>query len=95
MASTSAKSEVIPVKKSKESERFNPRHLLTPFEDMERWAEDIFPRNWLREHRWEWPSAASFSTSLETRVPKVSIAKTRFISGQKCRVSTKMISKYQ
>jgi HSP20 family protein len=73
MANSGAKSEVIPVKKSKETERFSPKHLLTPFEDMERWVEDVIPRNWLREHRWEWPSTASFSTALETRIPRVDV----------------------
>jgi HSP20 family protein len=73
MTNTSKKSEVIPVKKGSESERFSPKHLLTPFEDMERWVEDIFPRNWLREHRMGWPASAGLSSALDIRTPKVDV----------------------
>jgi HSP20 family protein len=66
------KAEIIPVKKEKESKRLNPRHLLTPFEDMERWVEDFFPRSWLRQHRFEWP-AGNLTTAFEGRMPKVDL----------------------
>ena len=68
-----AKSEVVPVKKEQAAGRHSPRHLLTPFEDMERWVEDLFPRSWLREHRSGWPSAAGIATSLDARMPKVDV----------------------
>jgi HSP20 family protein len=73
MAQANAKSEVIPVKKEKTSGRHSPKHLLTPFEDMERWVEDLFPRSWLHQHRLGWPSGARFSTSLDVRMPKVDV----------------------
>jgi HSP20 family protein len=73
MANTGKKSEVIPVKKGSESERFSPRHLLTPFEDMEHWVEDILPRNWLRERRLGWPASAGFSSGLDVRTPKIDV----------------------
>ena len=71
MVETLEKADIIPVKKVKQTERFNPKHLLTPFEDMEHWVEDLFPRNWLREHRW--PSGDKFISSLELRMPKVDV----------------------
>jgi HSP20 family protein len=71
MAETKEKSKITPVKK--EAERLHPKRLLTPFEDMEHWAEDFFPRGWLRQHRWDWPVSTGFSTMLEERMPKVDI----------------------
>jgi HSP20 family protein len=71
MAETKEKTKIIPVKN--ETERFNPKYLLAPFEEMERWAEDFFPRGWLRPHRRDWPVNAGFSSLLEDRMPKVDI----------------------
>jgi HSP20 family protein len=73
MAETKEKAEIIPVKKEKESKRLTPGNLLTPFEEMERWAEDFFPRGWLRPHRWDWPASTRLSSMLEERMPKVDI----------------------
>lgn len=72
MAEAKGKAEIIPVKKEKESKRLNPRHLLTPFEDMERWVEDFFPRSWLRQHRLDWPSG-NLASAFEGRMPKVDV----------------------
>ncbi len=67
------KSEVIPVKKEKAAERFNPSHLLSPFEEMERWAENFFPHSWLRPQFGQWPSSTLRSTAFEGRTPKVDV----------------------
>lgn len=71
MAEIKEKNKIVPVKKA--SERLHPRSLLTPFEEMERWVEDFFPRGWLRPHRWDWPVNTGFSSILEERMPKVDI----------------------
>jgi len=71
MAEAKEKSKIIPVKK--ETERLHPKHLLAPFEEMEHWAEDIFPRNWLSPRRWEWPATTRLASMLEDRTPKVDI----------------------
>jgi len=73
MAKTSEKAEIIPVKKEEASKRLNPRHLLTPFEEMERWVEDLFPRSWLRQQRSEWPLSTMATSPFEVHMPKVDI----------------------
>ena len=72
MASSSAKTDVTPVKKNKKPEHL--RHAYpTSFGDMERWIEDVFPGNWLREHRWGWPGIANLSGGMEARIPNVDV----------------------
>jgi len=65
--------QIVPVKKEKVVGRHDPRHLLTPFEDMERLFEDFFPRSWLRHQRMEWPSGSLSSAPLDIRMPKVDV----------------------
>jgi len=67
------KAEVVPVKKEPTMERLNPAHLLTPFEDMEHWFEDTFPRSWLRQHRMAMPSGFNLYSPFEVRSPKVDV----------------------
>jgi HSP20 family protein len=71
MADTKEKTKIIPVKK--ESDQLHTKYFLAPFEEMERWAEDFFPRGWFRPHRRDWPIRAGFSSLLEERMPKVDI----------------------
>jgi HSP20 family protein len=44
------------VKKGEELHKAAPTHTLTPYEEMERLFERVFPRGWLRPMQWEWPS---------------------------------------
>ena len=46
---------------------------LSPFEEMDRLFESLFPRSWLRPMRWEWPSMGELAAPFEGRVPKVDI----------------------
>ena len=46
--------------------------MMNPFEDMERWFDDFFPRRWMRP-RWEFPSFPEFESSFEGRYPKVDV----------------------
>lgn len=73
MAKESKKADVVPVKKEKEVLRAEPRHLLSPFEDMERLFEDFFPRSWLRHYRHGWPATSTLAAPFEGRLPKVDI----------------------
>jgi len=71
MAEKNKKTEVVPVKKEVASAE--PRHLLSPFEDMERLFEDFFPRTWLRRYKQDWPSTGMLSQPFEGRMPKVDV----------------------
>lgn len=46
--------------------------MMSPFEDMERWFDDFFPRRWMRP-RWEFPSFPEFESPFEGRFPKVDV----------------------
>lgn len=59
------KSEAAPVAEK-------PRQALSPFEEMERYMEEVFPRSWLRPMRWEWPDWSSLAR-FEMKTPKVDI----------------------
>jgi len=65
------KADVLSVKK--ESTHSEPRHLLSPFEDMEKLFEDFFPRSMLRQYRNSWPVAGELAGHFEGHVPKVDI----------------------
>ena len=73
MANSSKKAEVIPVEKEKQTSRFSPANLLTPFEEMEQWVEDMFSKNWLRQRRNEWPFSAHLPSSFNVDMPKVDV----------------------
>lgn len=46
--------------------------MMGPFEDMEHWFDDFFPRRWMRP-RWEFPSFPDFESPFEGRLPKVDV----------------------
>lgn len=50
-----------------------PRRSLSPFEEMDRLMEGLFPRNWLRSFRWDWPAAGDLAAPFEGRLPKVDV----------------------
>ncbi len=60
-----------PETERKEVRKTEPTRTLTPFEDIDRYFENLFPRGWLRPLRWEWPTevAAPFGGKL----PKVDV----------------------
>ena len=64
---------MIPVEKEKQTSRFSPANLLTPFEEMEQWVEDMFSKNWLRQRRNEWPFSAHLPSSFNVDMPKVDV----------------------
>lgn len=46
-----------------------PAYGITPFEEMDRMFERMFPRGWMRPFRWEWPELPGF----EARIPRVDV----------------------
>lgn len=56
----------------KEVEERRPKRVLSPFEEMDRWAEGFFPRGWMRPFHMAWPSWGELA-SLEGRMPKVDV----------------------
>lgn len=60
--------------KSKEVQTVEPARWPSPFEDMDRFFENYFPRNWMRPFHWEWPSWGEMSRRMEAaRMPRVDI----------------------
>jgi HSP20 family protein len=60
-----------PETERKEVRKVEPTRTLTPFEEIDRYFESLFPRGWLRPFHWEWPTevAAPFGGKL----PKVDV----------------------
>ena len=73
MDNTVEKTQSIPVKKEKSSPSIVSRGLLTPFEELEHWAEEVMPSRWLRSRFGDWPSRSLFSVAMEPRIPKVNV----------------------
>jgi HSP20 family protein len=46
---------------------------LSPFEEMNRMFEGVFPRGWMQPFRWEWPAWSRIPEPFEGRTPKVDI----------------------
>ena len=64
--------ETKPAEKGKEVEVIRPSRALSPFEEMDRWFENAFPRGWLQPFRREWPSWGEL-TAPEARMPKIDV----------------------
>ena len=63
MATTSEKTT--PVRKTE------PSHPLAPFEDLERWFDETFPRVWT--HRGDWPFWGEFSRRFDHLTPRIDV----------------------
>ena len=63
----------VAVKKGTEIQKAMPRRTLSPFEEMDRLFERIFPRGWLRPAGWEPPLLSEFAEPLEMRPPRVDV----------------------
>jgi len=50
-----------------------PVSAVSPFEEMERLYESLFPRGWLHPFRMEWPAWAERAAPFEGRMPKVDV----------------------
>ncbi len=63
----------VQVQKGTEVQKAVPRRMLTPFDEMDRLFERIFPRGWLRPLAWESPLLREFGEPLEMRMPRVDV----------------------
>lgn len=61
------------VEKSKEVQPAPVTRVLTPFEEMDRMFESIFPGRWARPFRWEHPSWIDVPLAADVRVPRVDV----------------------
>jgi HSP20 family protein len=62
----------IPVEKSQEIQKTAPTRALSPFEEMDRLFEGVFPRGW-RPLRWEWPAWSGMTAPFEGKIPRVDV----------------------
>lgn len=60
-------------KKGKDIEASRPKRGASPFDEMERWFEDFYPRGWMRPFRMAWPSWGELAAPFEGRMPKVDV----------------------
>lgn len=70
---TVEKSEKSAENKQISQRRLSPVSLFSPFEEMERWAEELMPSHWFRSHRRNWPSMNMPRMPFEGRIPKVDV----------------------
>lgn len=63
-------------KKSKERKqpvKVTPERHLTPFEEMDHFFENFFPRAWLQRFGWEHPAWRDFPTPFEAKAPRMDV----------------------
>ncbi len=63
----------VAVKKGSEIQKAMPRRMLSPFEEMDRLFERIFPRGWLRPGGWEPTLFGELGESFDLRAPRVDV----------------------
>jgi HSP20 family protein len=57
----------------REIQKAAPSRALSPFEEMDRFFEGVFPRGWMRPFRWEWPSWGELPMPFEGKMPRVDV----------------------
>lgn len=63
----------VTVRKGTEIQKAAPRRMVTPFEEMDRLFERVFPRGWLRPWTWEAPLLNEFAEPFEIRMPRMDV----------------------
>ena len=58
---------------TKEVRKNESPRALTPFEEIDRYFENLFPRGWLRPTHWEWPTWAETKAPFGGKLPKVDV----------------------
>ena len=71
MAKTPKKKEVATTPKSGELQR--PAHMMSPFEEIERYFDRLLPRGWLDPFHWERPHWPELGAAFEGRMPRVDV----------------------
>ena len=57
----------------KDIQSTHPARALSPFEEMDRWFENVFPSGWMRPFHREWPAWGELTPHLETRLPRIDV----------------------
>lgn len=65
--------EKVEKEEAKEIQKATPARELSPFEEMERVFERVFPRGWLHPFRWERPLWREFGAPFEGQLPHVDV----------------------
>lgn len=75
MATEKKKSEVAASKAPAKGEvqKATPARALSPFEEMDRFFENFFPRGWMRPLHWDRPVWSELSLPFEGKMPKVDV----------------------
>ena len=73
MTEKSVKDVKVTTDKGAEIEQAAPSRAMSPFEEMNRFFEEMFPRRWLRGLRREWPSLGDLATPFEGKMPRVDV----------------------
>jgi len=58
---------------AKDIQTTQTNRVLSPFDEMDRWFGNIFPRDWMKSFHRDWPSWGDLSAPLEGRLPKVDV----------------------
>lgn len=69
-----AKESKNPAPSEKQTQELRPSvsaRPMSPFEEMDRFFEGLFPRGWMRPWRWEWPGWPSMP--FEGKMPRVDV----------------------
>lgn len=59
--------------KGQQLEKPGPARTPTPWEEMDRMFEGMFPHRWPSPTRWEWPAWGELAMSRQGRMPKVDV----------------------
>ena len=63
----------VTIRKGTEIQKATARRMPSPFEEMDRLFERIFPRAWMRPMGWQPSFPAEFGESLEARIPRIDL----------------------
>ena len=63
----------VTVRKGTEIQTAAPRRALTPFDEMDRLFERLFPRGWMRPLGWDAPLLGEFGEALEIKMPRADV----------------------
>ena len=68
-----AKTKIATEERKQELQEARPVRMLSPFEEMERMFENVFPRGWMRPFAWDRPQWHELFEPMEVAFPKVDL----------------------
>ena len=63
----------VTIRKGTEIQKAAPRRMLSPFEEMDRLFERVFPHGWMRPMGWEPTILGEFAEPVEMRPPRMDV----------------------